>query len=1150
MPFIHLHNHSDYSLLDGVCHIRALVQTAVDQGASAIALTDHGNMYGAMAFYTQALKKGINPIIGYEAYVAHGSRFEKRPGPSGEQRYHLILLAKDHQGYKNLSKLASEAFLTGFYYKPRIDKELLSEYHEGLICMSGCIQGEIPQILLSGNMDVAREAVEFYKGLFGDDYYFEMQNHGIDDEDKVRPLMAELGEDMGVKIVATNDAHYLKQEHAPVHDVLLCIGTQSKRDDPDRMRFKGEEFYLKTPDQMAELFSLYPAALATTEEIADKCNLEIPLGKAHFPVFELSDPNLDVDEYLSGSAHEGLKERFSDGFPEGAEERLEHELQVIKQTGFANYFLITADFVNWAKKEGIAVGPGRGSAAGCLVSYCLGITNLDPLKYDLIFERFLNPERVSPPDIDIDFADDRREEVIDYVRAKYGKDSVCRIITFGTMATRSSVRDVARVTGLTYTEGDRIAKLIPENIKDNSLEKCLKEVPDLKELVQSDPRFIELVKHVAVIEGTVRHAGTHAAGVVICPGPTVNFIPVCTQGDDKEIYTQYDMTWIERLGLLKMDFLGLQTLQEIDHTVKTLKRRGIEIDFNGENQEYNDPDTFKLFGDGDTVGVFQFESGGMRKNLTKLKPERLGDLIAMNALYRPGPMSMIPEYIERKHGQKKVTYLHPKLEPILKDTHGVIVYQEQVIKIATDLAGFSLGKADILRKAMGKKIPELMKSLGDEFVNRCVKNGIVKKTAKEIYALMEQFAEYGFVKAHSAGYAVIAYQCAYLKCHYTTEYLAACLTVRAQRSDQVMKLLAECRAHEIEILAPDINESEAAFVATEHGIRFGLAAIKNLGEAAVNAILNARSEVGSFNSLYHFLASVDLRVINKRVVESLVEAGAFDALGPNRATMLASLPGAVAYASVIHNEKLSNQTSFFGAAGVEGESRISLPLPELHNMSEWSPSELQSREKTVLGYYISSHPLERFRHEIEALSTHRLCDKDEFADGKAIKICAVVSSKKIRFTRNGEQWAILNIEDISGSIEALIFSKVFTQHKDKLITDSLVGISGRISRQDASEDPKLRVEEIISIEKAAAKWGKALRIKLSSERVTPPMIDRLEKIVITNSGDCPIYIDLLYPTGDRKTLKVERYKVLPAPETIKKLTDLIGEDQVSIMSKK
>jgi len=1049
-------------------------------------------------------------------------------------------------------KLSSEGYLTGFYYKPRIDKELLYEYHEGLICMSGCINGEIPQILLSGDMKKARATAEYYRGLFGEDYYLEVQRHNIDEEERVLPLMAELADELNLKLVATNDAHYLKREHAAVHDVLLCVGTQAHKDDVNRFRFKGEEFYLKTPEEMEELFAEYPQALAATIEIAEKCELEIELGERHFPVYDIPEPDLTADDYLALLARNGLEDRFTNGFPEGAGERLEYELEVIRNAGFSNYFLITADFVRWAKERGIPVGPGRGSAAGCLVSYCLGITNLDPLKYDLLFERFLNPERVSPPDIDVDFSDDRREEVIQYVRDKYGEDSVCRITTFGTMAARSAVRDVARVLGLSYAEGDKVAKLIPEGGREITIDRSLSEVPELRKLTESDPRFKELINHARVIEGSVRNSGTHAAGVVICPGSTVEFIPVYKQGDDNEIYTQYDMNWIDRLGLLKMDFLGLQTLQEIDLTLKALSKRGIEIDFYDRNENYDDPQTYKLFAEGDTVGVFQFESGGMRDNLMKLKPECLEDLIAMNALYRPGPMQMIPDFIDRKHGRKKVSYLHPKLEDILKNTYGVIVYQEQVMRIATDLAGFTLGKADIFRKAIGKKKADLMKSMERDFLDGCVKNGISKKIAASIYKLIEKFARYGFPKAHSAGYAIIAYQCAYLKCHYPAEYLASCLTVRGGNSEQVMKLLGQCRTNNINILPPDINESVDRFIARDGGIRFGLQAIKNVGEAAVRAIIEARSETGPFVSLHHFMTSVDLRAVNKKVVESLIDAGAFDALGPNRATLLASLPGAVAFAQAVQEERLSGQTALFvnGGNGNDTEDGGNLMPPEMHYMDELPDSELQSREKAVLGYYISSHPLDRFRREIDGLSTHKLIYKDKFTDGMKIKICAVLSSVKIRQTRKGDSMAILKIEDLTGSIEGLVFSKVLEKYSDILISDGLVAISGTISRQERTEEPKLKVVEVLDLEDAAEIWGNALHIKLPSDHVTPPLVDRLEKLFGANPGKCVLYIDLAYPGGDVRSLKVDRFRVQPAPEMLQRLTELVGEDQIKLSTGK
>lgn len=1145
MSFVHLHNHSDYSLLDGACRLPGLVQAALDHNAPAIALTDHGNMYGALEFYQLARNAGIKPIIGAELYLAPGSRLEKRAGSAGEVRYHQVLLAKNEIGYKNLTKLASEGFLTGFYYKPRIDKELLQEYHEGLICLSSCIQGEVPQLVLAGRMDDALETAKFYKSLFGDDFYLEIQRHGIEDQERIIPGIAQLAEDLNLKLVATNDCHYLKKEHADVHDVLLCVGTQSHRDDENRFRFHGRQFYIKSPEEMAELFHDFPQALETTLEITEKINLEIPLGESHFPVFNIPEPNLNAEEYLAKIARDGLKKRFPGGVTENAAERLEYELGVIQRTGFSHYFLITADFVNWAKEQGVPVGPGRGSAAGCLVSYSLGITNLDPLQYNLIFERFLNPERISPPDIDIDFSDDRREEVIQYVRDKYGQESVCRIITFGTMATRLAIRDVARAMGLSFADGDKIAKLIPEGGKEVSIDSSVKEVPELRELIKTNPSYKELIDHARIVEGTVRHVGTHAAGVVICPGPAVDYIPVCRQSDDEEVYTQYDMNWIDRLGLLKMDFLGLQTLQEIELCMQALKKRGITIDLYGDLKECDDTETFKLFADADTIGVFQFESGGMRKNLAKLKPERLEDLIAMNALYRPGPMQMIDEFIDCKHGRKKVTYLHPKLEPILKNTYGVIVYQEQVMRIATDLAGFSLGKADILRKAIGKKKKDLMSEIIKDFEKGCIENGIEKKTAVALVEYMEQFAKYGFPKAHSAGYAIIAYQCGYLKRHYPAEYLAACLSVRSRNSDQVMKLLGECRSHNVPVLGPDINESEQRFVASKKGIRFGFTAIKNVGEAAVRAIIAGREAVGSFQSLFHFLTSVSMQAVNKKVVESLIDAGAFDLMGTNRATLAASLPGAMAYAQAIHEERARGQASLWGGGDDDSaEPGVGLPLPELHQMEEWPPVELLSREKAVLGYYITSHPLERYNTEIQGLVSQRLVDRDVFKDGMKVKICAVISSIKYKQTRNGDRMAILVIEDMTGSIECLVFPKVLQAQSELLITDGVVGISGRISRQDMLEDPTLIIEDLIPIEQTAERWGRSLRIELDKDLITEPMIQRIQQVLTESPGQCPVYIDLANSTGSIRRLVLNQIRVNPDTRIVTQLSELIGSEHI------
>ncbi|MFC2149945.1 DNA polymerase III subunit alpha [Calditrichota bacterium] len=1146
MSFVHVHCHSDYSLLDGACRIPQLVEIAVEQGAPAVGLTDHGNLFGALEFYKQARNAGIKPLVGCELYLAPGSRTEKRTGNGGEVRYHQVVIAKNYQGYRNLIKLSSEAYTSGFYYKPRIDKELLQQHAEGLICLSSCMQGEIPQKIMAGDMDGAREAAHFYKDLFGDDFYFELHRHGINEQEGIIEGLAELADDLKIKLVASNDAHYLKKEHASAHDVLLCVGTQSKIDDHNRLRFSTQEFYLKTADEMATLFSDLPQALDATLEIAEKSDLEIPMDVKHFPVYELPDePDITPEVLLERQVREGLIERYQDEDVEVAESRMHKELAVINQTGFANYFLIVADFVQWAKKQEIPVGPGRGSAAGCLVSYCLGVTNLDPLKYDLLFERFLNLERLSPPDIDIDFADDRREEVIAYVREKYGNDSVCRITTFGKMAARSAVRDVARALGLSYADGDKMARLLPEGPKAGTLSHSVNEIPELQELINSEEKFKNLAHFAMHMEGAVRHSSTHAAGVVITPGRVTDFIPICTQGDN-EVYTQYDMNWIDASGLLKMDFLGLQTLQEIDRTLKMLNRRGVKIHI--DEIDLEDKQVFKLFGDGDTVGVFQFESSGMRENLIKLKPDRLEDLIAMNALYRPGPMQMIDEYIACRHGKRTVSYLHPRLEPILKATYGVIVYQEQVMRIATDLAGFSLGKADNLRWAMGKKKMELMQSLKVEFVEGCVTGGIDAKIADAIYMACEQFANYGFVKAHSAGYALIAYQCAFLKCHYPAEFLASCLTVRCRNPVMMLKLLSECRAKQLKVLPPDINESESGFIATKGAIRFGLAAIRNVGDAAVQAILQAQEEEGNFNSLHHFLSAVDSRCVNKKVVESLIDSGAFDFTGANRATLLASLPGMMAFAQALQDEKLRGQESLFGGGG--GTESVILPPPEYQHVNPLSDRELQSREKVVLGYYITSNPLEEFTREIEGLSTHKLSDRDEFKHDEYIRICGVITSVTQRRTKRGDAMATLIVEDLTGAIECLAFPQAFDQHRELIEADNLVAISGWIGREDKVEDAKIKIDEVVPIDSAAEKWGNTLLLEMKHDSVTSQMLDRLNQIFSSAPGECSVIFGLKLPSGKQKNYTVPQIKVNPATELIEMLSSLLGNEHVILKAKK
>lgn len=1145
--FVHLHNHSDYSMLDGLCRIPNLIETAISQNAPAVALTDHGNVHGALDFYTQAIKKELKPIVGSEFYIAEHSRLIKKShrngdGTGGENRFHLVLLAKNYTGYRNLCILSSESYTSGFYYKPRIDKELLTKYHEGIICLSACIQGEIPFYIKNGNNDVAFESAKFYKNLFGDDFYLEIQRHGLNEEEMVIPVMAQFGADLGIKLVATNDAHYIKKEHAAAHDALLCIGTQAKVSDEKRMRFPSDEFYLKSPEEMMNLFQDFPESITNTLEVAEKCNLDITLDEQHYPVFDLAaKEGVSTDEFLRRLAMKGFKERYGENPEAEPVRRLENELGVISQTGFSNYFLVVWDFVNWAKAHGVPVGPGRGSAAGCTVSYCLGITNLDPSRYDLIFERFLNPERISPPDIDIDFSDERREEVIDYVREKYGDESVCRIVTFGKLAAKSAVRDVARVMGLTVPQSDKLAHLVPDGPK-VKLPEAYKEVAELRNLVDNDPEYQKVWEYALVIEGATRQSGTHAAGVVICPGRTLDFIPVFKSAGEGEEYTQFDMNWVDKLGLLKMDFLGLQTLSELDLSVKSVKRRGIEVDL--EQIDLTDKKTLKLFGDGATIGVFQFESGGMRDSLVKLKPDRIEDVMAMAALYRPGPMANIPTYIACRHGKQKPVYLHARLEPILKETYGVIIYQEQVMRIATNLAGFSLGKADILRKAMGKKKVKEMAKLQPEFLDGCEANGIKRKVAEEVWESCKEFAKYGFVKAHAAAYAVIAFQCAFLKAHYPADYIASCLTVRRRNPNMVMKLLSECRSMGIAVLPPDINESDAGFIATSKGIRFGLSGVRNVGDAAVEKIVEARASHGVFKSIHDFLMAVDLRTVNKRVVEGLIDGGAFDSMGVNRATLQNSVKGCIAYATAMQDERERGQTTLFGGFGVD--PAVHLPPPDFHHLPEWQPSILQSREKAVLGFYISSHPLEQYRAEVEGLSTIRLVEKDEFKHKTQIRLCGVITGVQYKTTKRGDAMAIVGMEDLGGTIECLVFEPVVIEKRDLLAVDQIVGISGSISRRSKEEDPTIMIETIIPLEQACQRWGNALHLLVSRDVVDDPWITRLEQTFSTYPGNCAVYIDLHNADGGIDILRVGNYKVSPNPQLITRLNDQLGVNRVQV----
>ncbi len=1139
VEFVHLHNHSHYSLLDGACRIEDLVAQCAEYDMPAIALTDHGNMFGAIEFYRTAMNAGIKPIIGMEAYIAPRSRFDRTAAKGGsDASYHLVLLAKNEKGYRNLLKLSTAGYLEGFYYKPRIDKEILREHSEGLVALSACVKGEISQKLLRDDLDGARAAAEEYRDIFGEDFYLEIQNHGLANEDKVRPALVELGKSLGIKVVATNDIHYLKREHAEAHDVLLCLQTQKDRDDPTRLRYETDQIYFKSFDEMREAFREYPEALANTLEVADKCNLILDFGRPLLPRYQLPKEagGLSLDDYLAELARKGLRERYAVVTRE-LERRLERELEIIRKTGFAGYFLIVKDFVDFARSKGIPVGPGRGSAAGSLVSYCLGITNVDPIKYGLLFERFLNPERVTMPDIDIDFCYERRDEVIDYVRRKYGEQNVSQIITFGTMAARAVVRDVGRVLGLPYAEVDRLAKLVPQTLG-IKLKEALQVEPRLRELVESNERYKKLFEISLVLEGLARHASTHAAGVVITPDALTEHTPLY-KSKDGEITTQYDMKSLEAIGLLKMDFLGLRTLTVIHDTVQMLAEKGIYVDI--DKIPLDDDKTFELFGRGDTVAVFQFESSGMREYLRKLKPKSLEDLIAMNALYRPGPMEMIDDFILRKHGKTKIEYLHPKLEPILKETYGVIVYQEQVMRIASELAGFSLGKADLLRRAMGKKKADLMIGQRQEFVEGAQKRGIPAEVAEAVFDLMARFAEYGFNKSHATAYSIVAYQTAYLKAHFPAEFMAATLTSEMADSKRIVTLIDECRRMGLRVLPPDVNESFATFTVTDEGIRFGLGAVKNVGLGAIESIVRAREKHGRFRTIFELCERVDLRHVNKKVLESLIQAGALDSLEGHRAQLMAAVDLALQFGQRAQASRMAGQTDLFAM----DEEMASEMYPELPEVPEWSHGEVLAREKQLLGFYVSGHPLERFEQEARAFSTTTLDRLSELPDGAPVRVAGVVTAVKVRMTDSQKAYAFMSLEDFSGTAEVLVFSEPLERHRELVREEAMVLVRGKVSHRE-EQDAKIIADEIVPLELARERFTKRLRIAFDVLGADEKLVEDVCQVLAGSRGQCSVVLELRNTGDGEYVLRSLRFKVQPTYELVQSLRSLLGEENVQL----
>src|SRR6056297_3802678 len=1049
MSFVQLHNHTHYSLLDGLTKIDELVEAVKKEGSPAVAITDHGVMYGVIEFYQKCLKEGIKPIIGMEGYLAPNSRFDKS-SKEDKSNYHLLLLAKNNQGYKNLIKLTTLAHLEGFYYKPRMDWEILDKYKEGLIACSACLGGEIPQLIIAGKKEKAKKRIKEYNNLFGqDNFYLEIQPHpNLEHQEEVNTKLIEYSRELGVPLVATTDSHYINKEDAEVQDILLCLQNKKKIEDKDRMSMMEDDFSLKSNREIKEHFKEVPEALENTLKIAEKCNVEIELGKTQLPYFEVPD-NFNEDSYLRKLCQDGLKERYGlsyEDIDQERQERLDFELSVIEKMGWPSYFLIVADFVTWAKKQGIVVGPGRGSAAGSFVSYLLGITNLDPLKYDLIFERFLNPERVSMPDIDLDFADTRRDEVIEYVEEKYGKDRVAQIITFGTMAARAAVRDVGRVLGYSYDYCDKIAKMIPMFSK---AKEALENVEELKEIYQSDPYAKQLLDYTQRIEGVARHASTHACGVLITKNPLTDYTPLqYASSSDRSIVSQYSLHPVEDLGLLKMDFLGLKNLTIIESAINIIEKTR-EVEIKMDEIPLDDDKALELFQKGETTGVFQFESSGMKRYLRELKPSQFEDIIAMVALYRPGPMDWIPDYINGKHGKKKITYLHPKLQPILDKTYGVALYQEQVMQMAQELAGFSMGEADILRKAVGKKIPELLAKQKENFIDGCVKNGINKELAEKIFSFIEPFAGYGFNRSHAACYALIGYQTAYLKAHWPAEFMAALLTADQQNIDRVAIEIEECKNMNIEVLPPDINESFASFTVTRDDkgydrIRFGLNAIKNVGENIVDVIIQERKDNGPYEDVFDFLDRVTDKDLNKKSLESLIKSGCFDRFS-DRGQLLANFDALLNFNKEASKLKDSKQSSLFSDQSFEDFN-----TPNRVQLSEGSTITQQEKlgwEKELLGLYITEHPFNDYRNYLKDRITPLSELSTSFSDS-LISIAGVITVVKKVVTRNSKSMAFVKVEDELSSTEILVFPNLLKTTGEIWEEGKVIICQGKVSDKD------------------------------------------------------------------------------------------------------
>ncbi len=1139
--FVHLHLHTEYSLLDGACRLGKVIDKAHEFKMPALAITDHGNMFGAVEFYRKAQAKGIKPIIGCEVYVASKGRFNKStPGLN-----HLVLLAKDNTGYANLIKLVSAGYTEGFYYKPRIDREILAQYAEGLIALSGCLKGEVAELLVQ-DRDAEAEALALqYSRIMGENnFYLEIQENGISEQNKLNKKLVELSKKLSLPLVATNDCHYLNAEDSYAHEILLCIQTGKTMDDPQRMRFTTDDVYFKSSQEMKERFAYAPEAIRNTIEIAERCNVELNFDQLYLPDYQVPE-GFTLDSYLEYLGREGLKKRYPHlrelkELPEDDPivKRFNIEMSVILDMGYSGYFLIVWDFVNFSKKNGIPVGPGRGSAAGSVIAYALEITDIDPLKYGLLFERFLNPERISMPDIDIDFCMERRDEVINYVTRKYGKDNVAQIITFGTMAARGVIRDVGRALNVPYAEVDKIAKLVP-NVLNITLDEAIKQEERFQEIERNSESGAKLLKTARTLEGLARHASTHAAGIVITPKPLTEYVPVY-KGSKGEIMTQYPMGILEKIGLLKMDFLGLRTLTVIKNSLDLIEQtHNLKIDIS--QIPMDDRDTFELLGEAQTPGVFQLESSGMQDLLRRMKPDCFEDLIALVALFRPGPLGsgMVDDFIKGKSGKVKIKYPHPLLKDILKETYGVMVYQEQVMQSASALAGFSLGGADLLRRAMGKKLPEAMAEQRIKFVEGAKENNIKPEKAEKIFDLIAHFAGYGFNKSHSAAYALISYQTAYLKAHYPVELMAAVLTSERDNTDKVVKYINECRNLDIIILPPDVNESNSDFRSVDGKIRFGLSAVKNVGETAVKEIIQQRG-TGSFKSLLEFCKKVDLRVVNRRVIESLIKCGAFDSTGIYRSRMTQMLDRVLELAQQAQKDRQTGQTSLFELMGSSEKSFDEEQL-QVPGIQEWPEKQLLALEKESLGFYISAHPLNRFSDKIKELTSHSSTELAECREGEEVTIAGLVSGLKEIRTRNGERMGFINLEDLEGFVEVIILPNVFKEAVPYLQGDDPILVKGDINIKD--EMVKVRANQVLSLDDVPEK-NRQVHIKIDSPELNEQLLLSLKRELDNFLGNCPVYLHMLLPQTGEVVLETSALRVSPSEELITRLEKMLGNNVV------